>query len=232
MNSDFIARTPRRVGSINKRDVQGLVSKWSRQQAPRTVSRQYDVVRAIFNYAVDVDVLARAPCRNIKLPKASLSRRKLLTKRQLADLATAVGEFYGAMVYVGAVLGLRWGECAGLRVADLDFLARTVTVTGQRTRGKGGRMVEGSPKSVAGRRTLSAPRSLMDVLAAHLKRRQLTAADSEAYVFVGSRGSRSSTARFASVSGNRPAPRWVCRSWASTTCAGTTPRPWSATAWT
>jgi integrase len=178
----------RPVGSINPRDAQALVSRWSRGQAPRTVSRQYDVLRAILNYAVASDMLARSPCRNIKLPKASVSRRRVLNNRQLAELAEAVGEPHGPMVYMGAVLGLRWGECAGLRVADLDFLARTVTVSGQRTRGTGGRMIDGMPKSIAGRRTLSAPRSLMDLLAAHLKNRQLTAADCDAYVFVGRRG--------------------------------------------
>jgi integrase len=92
------------------------------------------------------------------------------------------------MVYVGAMLGLRWGECAGLRVHDLDLLARTLTVTGQRTRGRGGRMVEGAPKSLAGRRTLTIPQPLVDMLAAHLKNRRLTAADAEQYLFVGSRG--------------------------------------------
>jgi integrase len=178
----------RSVGSINPRDVQGLVSRWSRGRAARTVSRQYDVLRAIFNFAVDSDVLARSPCRNIKLPKPSVARRTVLDKRQLAELADAVGEAYRPMVYAGAMLGLRWGECAGLRVADLDFLARTVTVAGQRTRGTGGRMIDGMPKSTAGRRTLTAPQPLMDLLAAHLRRRQVTAADPEVYVFVGSRG--------------------------------------------
>lgn len=73
------------------------------------------------------------------------------------------------MAYLGAVLGLRWGECAALRVGYLDFLARTLKVAEQRTRGLGGRMVECPPKSSAGRRTLSVPAPLMDVLAKHLR---------------------------------------------------------------
>lgn len=73
-------------------------------------------------------------------------------------------------------------------MADLDFLARTVTVNTQRTRGIGGRMVEAMPKSNAGRRTLSAPHALMELLVAHLQRRGVTAADPDAYVFVGTKG--------------------------------------------
>ena len=45
------------------------------------------------------------------------------------------------MVYLGAVLGLRWGECAGLKVDKLDFLRSTLKVDWQRTRGPGGAMV-------------------------------------------------------------------------------------------
>lgn len=64
------------------------------------------------------------------------------------------------MAYLAAVLGLRWGECAGLRVGRLDFLRSTLIVAEQRPRGRAGAMVTGAPKSEAGRRTLSVrPRS-------------------------------------------------------------------------
>lgn len=150
--------------------------------------RQYDVLRAICTYAVNSDFIARTPCRNMKLPKVTTTRPRALTKAQLVELADTLGERYGPMVYAGAVLGLQWGEYAGLRVADLDFLVKTVTINTQRTRGVGGRMVERMPKSEAGRRTLSVPPALMELFAAHLKRRGVTAADPDAYVFVGTQG--------------------------------------------
>jgi integrase len=40
-------------------------------------------------------------------------------------LAQAVGEDYSAAIYLGGVLGLRWGEVAGLRVGRLDLLGRS-----------------------------------------------------------------------------------------------------------
>lgn len=42
------------------------------------------------------------------------------------------------MVYLGAVLGLRWGECAGLRVGHVEFLRSTISVAEQITCGRGG----------------------------------------------------------------------------------------------
>jgi integrase len=89
----------------------------------------------------------------------------------------------GSMLYL-AVLGLRWGEIAGLRVGNIDFLKDTVTVVRQRTRGEKGRMVEQDPKTRAGRRSLSVPDWVTGMLAEHLASRGLTGSDTEADVFV------------------------------------------------
>ena len=179
----------RPLGSITPRDVQVLVIAWTKRSAPNTVKRQYGVLTAILNYAVDSDLIARSPARGVRMP-AQLGTRSchVVTAEELAALADALGEAYAPMAYVGAVLGLRWAECAGLKIGRLDFLGRTLTVAEQRTRGLGGRMVEGPPKSAAGHRVLSVPNPLMEMLAEHLRRRGITAADPSAYVFVGANG--------------------------------------------
>lgn len=93
------------------------------------------------------------------------------------------------MVWLGVVLGLRWGEVAGLRVDRIDLLRRTVTVSEQVTRGIGGVGIVCPPNSVASRRTLTIPGPLVDVLSAHLLRRGLTGADPDAFLFPNSDGS-------------------------------------------
>jgi integrase len=102
---------------------------------------------------------------------------------------TSVGE-YEAMVWLGAVLGLRWSEVAGLRICSVDLLRRTLTVApdGAVTRDGKGRPVIGNPKSVAGARTIAIPASLVDVLARHLAARGLTAADLDRLLFEAPRG--------------------------------------------
>lgn len=113
---------------------------------------------------------------------------RVIDGAELAALTDALGPDTGAMACLGAVLGLRWGECAGLRVGRLDFLAGTITIAEQLTSGAKGAMVAAPPKSEAGRRTLAVPRPLMDLLAEHLARRGLTGADAEAFVFVAPQG--------------------------------------------
>lgn len=178
----------RPIGTVSPRDVQSLVLAWSTESAPRTVHRQYGVLRAVLNTAVNLDLIARTPCRGVKLPAIAYRESRIVTAEELTRLADALGPSLSPMAYLAAVLGLRWGECAGLRVGRLDFLRSTLAVAEQRTRGRSGGMVEGSPKSEAGRRTLSVPAALMAMLGEHLARRGLTGADGDAIVFVGPRG--------------------------------------------
>jgi integrase len=178
----------RPIASIAPADVQRLIAAWSARQAPRTVRRQYGVLRAIFRMAVDADLLLRSPCRGIKLPAAAHVDRHIVTADELAALSEALGPDYGPLAYLGAVLGLRWGECAGLRVGRLDFLRSTLSVAEQLSRGPHGARVGGPPKSQAGRRTLTVPEPLMAMLAELLPRRTLTGTDREVFVFVGPDG--------------------------------------------
>jgi integrase len=173
----------RPIGSLTPSDIQQCVNDWSERLAPRSVRRVYQTLWAVLNAAVLDDRIARSPCRGIRLPAIHPTDRPVLTRNHLAELADAMGPQYGAMVYLGAVLGLRWGECAGLRVGRIDFDRSTITIAEQVTRGVGGRSVIGPPKSEAARRTLAAPPALMELLANHLELRGLTTRDTDAYLF-------------------------------------------------
>lgn len=171
------------INRIAKRDIQTLVNTWSEQLAARTVRRIFGTLNAICNYAVDHEILVRSPTRGVKLPAVTTRMRALPTPGQLAALADELGLDYAPLVYLGAVLGLRWGECAGLRVGRIDFNCSTLTVAEQITRGEHGEPRSGPPKSGAGNRTLSVPALLVDLLAEHLAHRGLTGADADDFVF-------------------------------------------------
>jgi len=133
--------------------------------------------------------LARTlPCRGIKLPPVTTTRRVLLTPSHVAGLAEATPAEYRTMVWLGALLGLRWSEVAGLRVGSVDLLHYQVTIAEAITRDGRGRPVVGTPKSAAGVRTIAMPKSLVDLIAEHLALRGLTAADAERLVFEAPQG--------------------------------------------
>jgi integrase len=169
----------RRLREVIPPDIQQLVNDWAAKKAPRTVDRQYDVLRALFTYAVRSDWIARSPCRDIRLPSVPAARPRALTIDDILALADAIDRRYEAMVWLGAVLGLRWAEVAGLTVGSVDLLRNTVTVGQQLGRDR----TLGEPKSDAGRRQFSIPRELSEVLAAHMAANQLTGAEPDRLLF-------------------------------------------------
>jgi integrase len=172
----------RAVGAVTQGDVQRLVTDWAASYSPSTVLRHYACLRGLFSYAASSDLITRSPCRAVRLPEARPREAQILDTVQLERLAAAMGP-YGSMLYLAA-LGLRWGEIAGLRVGDIDFLRGTVTVVKQRTRGEKGRMIEQDPKTRAGRRSLSIPDWVTAMLSEHLVTGGLTGRDISALVFV------------------------------------------------
>jgi len=168
--------------------VQQLVNRWGETHAPSTTRRTYDVLRAVFSYAVAADMLPRTPCRGIHLPEIVPTPRQVVTPDEIERIAEAMPEQYRMMVWLGAVLGLRWGEVAGLRVKRLDLFGRTLTVAEQIARGKGGRLVLSPPKSKAGVRTLAIPNALAMMASHHMSSVGLTAADGDSFVFVNESG--------------------------------------------
>jgi integrase len=173
----------RRIERVGPQDVQGLVNSWSTTHAPRTVKRNYEVVRAMFGFAVRNDWLARNPCRNVKLPLVDGTRRHDLTPEDVVRISSRLPVEFRPMVWVGATLGLRWSEVAGLRVGRVDLVSGKLSVVETIVRGIGGRNVFGPPKSKAGKRTMFMPAVVVTMLSAHLERAGLTSHDSDALIF-------------------------------------------------
>jgi integrase len=177
-----------RIERVQPRDVQQLVNDWRTQHAPRTVKRNYEVLRAMFGYAVRNDWLARTPCRNIVLPSIDGTRRYELSTADVGRIATHLPERYRVMVWLGATLGLRWSEVAALRVGRLDLAEGQLSVTEAITRGISGRNVLSPPKSYAGRRTMYMPDVVTAMLATHLEGEGLSQNDADALVFTDDEG--------------------------------------------
>ena len=156
--------------------------------SPATVVRNYNAAAAIFRYAADRDYIAKSPCRTVKLPRITRTTVHVFTPAELAAVVDAMPIEHAPMVWLGALLGLRWGEVAALHVSDVDLLSRALHVRHTITRDELGRTAIGEPKSEAGIRTLTIPDALGQVLSAHLAAAGLTAANGDSLLFPDSRG--------------------------------------------
>ncbi|MGP0109407.1 MAG: tyrosine-type recombinase/integrase [Acidimicrobiales bacterium] len=186
----------RQLCTIRQDHVQQLVNGWGEKLAPKTVDRTYGTLRAAFAYAVAAELIGRSPCHDVNLPKAVKRKRRVVGPDDVVKLSNAMDPRYAPMVWVGALLGLRWGEVAGLRIGSLDLLVRSLKVTETVTRDEHGRPTLGPPKSEAGIRTLAMPQVLVDILAGHLARGRLTGANADSFVFPAPGGAHWSYANY------------------------------------
>ena len=72
-------------------------------------------------------MLLSNPARGVKLPPRSARKNVYLSAAQLEALADESGRYHSLVLLLG-VEGVRWGEAAALRVCDVDFLLRRITL--------------------------------------------------------------------------------------------------------
>ena len=78
---------PRPLASITPMHIQGAVDARARTVAPATLARDFSALRAVFNAAVDADLIGRAPARRIALPRSRPPRRVAVSPAELERLA-------------------------------------------------------------------------------------------------------------------------------------------------
>lgn len=172
----------RRLESITPLDIQRLVNDWTDDAKPSTVHHRFAVLRTLFKAAVDAEQIGRTPCRGIRRPRIEHHPRQLPTVAQVTELAATTRSEYRPMVWIGAMLGLRWGEVAGLRIGAIDLDRRQLIVI--ETVGEAsGKIHTGVPKSTAGNRAIPIPQPLADLLAEHIKAMGLPGNNRSRYLF-------------------------------------------------
>ena len=166
----------RKVGSIAYADIDAFVRSLEDGRKAGTVRNTFFVLKMILDYAVRDQRIRSNPCAAIELPSPASPEMLFLTARQVRELAAALElrtadeddpRPYGLLVEFAAFTGLRVGELGALRVEALDLKRGSVAVVKSASRVKG-RVIEGEPKTKAGRRVVFVNRALCDRLREHL----------------------------------------------------------------
>ena len=117
------------LSRITPADIQGWVSGLAGAgYAAETIKKAHALLRMVLATAVDADLLARSPARGVKLPWIERREMRFLTPEELSELLNAVQDRYRLLIKTAAYTGLRFGELAGLRRADVARLRKTITV--------------------------------------------------------------------------------------------------------
>src|SRR6266545_4525014 len=157
------------LAAITQPDVQAWVTDLvARGFASATVVKAYQLLGRTLTAAVNADMIARSPCRAVRLPKIEREEMRFLTPAEVARLADAIGPRYRALLLLGTV----------------DIAEIVVEVRGQ--------LYTGPPKTRAGRRTVGLPQAVVEELAAHMGPAGLA----DAHVFTAEKGGVLRTSNF------------------------------------
>jgi len=89
LNRDIIpAWGKRKAADITKRDVIHLLEGIVNRGAPAMANNCFQIVRKMFNYAVEKDILQHTPCTGVKLPSPKQHRERALSEAEIQILFT------------------------------------------------------------------------------------------------------------------------------------------------
>jgi integrase len=118
------------VADIDHLAVEGWIASMGADSAgATTVVRAHGVLSGILADAVKAKRLSANPAKGVaNLPRKMGKRRVYLSADDAHRLADESGQ-HRALVLVLAYCGLRWGEAIALRVQDVEFLRRRLSVS-------------------------------------------------------------------------------------------------------
>jgi integrase len=140
--------------------------------SPRTVGHVHRVLHRVFGQAVKWGIVAVNPTDAAEPPRVERTEIEILPADQIGPVINALR---GKPLYMVAVLGLatgmRRGEMAALRWADVDFESGKIRVERSLEQTNAGLTFK-APKTKAGRRRISIPRSIITELREHWRAQQ------------------------------------------------------------
>jgi integrase len=161
------------LAKIRRSDVAAWVVELREDLAPSTVTRCLVVVKKCFSDAVAEGLIAASPALSVKPPRPDHIERRFLTLDELNRIEAAMARRWRIVVPFAACTGLRIGELAALRTADVNLAAREVKVratavgVSKRVSNRDTRRQEHLPKTSSSERTVP---TITDELAERLAR--------------------------------------------------------------
>lgn len=161
----------RRINSVKRSDIQGLVNQWGASGLKRrTIDRHIAVLSAIFRLAEADDIIAKNPVVKISRPRAEAPHRRALDAEEIQRLKNEVLDEYRVVIVVLTETGMRWGELQQLNIENFDALRNRLVIT--------------KSKTSAGIRSILITSATVDLINEHLKASGRTGANGDEPLFI------------------------------------------------
>lgn len=150
--------------TVSREDIRRWHARLKKRCGPGATRMAYMTTRALFQAAVELDMLSETPVKVRGADRHNPVRRierdgegYVLTPEEVRNLANAMPDRLVALVWIGARCGLRLGELMGLRRCDVDLESRTIHVRRQALACPGGVHESSSLKTPSSRRRVPIP---------------------------------------------------------------------------
>lgn len=161
-----------RMDKLAPLQVQQMIAGLSaRGLSPRTVQYSYTVIKAAFADAVEMGLLAKTPCRGVKLPKKAKTVPEVWDASEVQRFL-AVDSPDRALWLTALTTGLRPEEYLALGWDQVDLDKGIISVTRALNEIGGGNYKVGDTKTDSSRRSITLPKETVETLRAH-KRKQV-----------------------------------------------------------
>jgi integrase len=120
--------------SIRRSHIETWIAKMNADGlAPGTVTTRYNNVRSVFRAAKRDKLIGSDPTDGISLPRKRRTEAamKIPTPENVGEILTAADVSFRPFIALCAFASLRMGEAAAVKVDDIDYLRRTLTVSRQ-----------------------------------------------------------------------------------------------------
>jgi len=115
----------RKAADITKRDVVLLLEKIVERGSPGSANNNFKIIRKMFSFAVERDILQISPCIGVKMPSPLVIKDRALSEQEISTLWRALDTCHASDEIKRAlklilVTGQRPGEVIGMHPREID----------------------------------------------------------------------------------------------------------------
>ncbi|HUD41979.1 MAG TPA: tyrosine-type recombinase/integrase [Dokdonella sp.] len=127
-----------KAASIKRRDVIDLLDRIA-ERTPVRANRVLAVLRKLFNWALEREIVETSPCAGVKPPGTERSRERVLTDEEIRAFwnglpASGLSETAQAALRLQLLTACRIGEAVGAEWSEIDLRKRQWLIPGARTK--------------------------------------------------------------------------------------------------
>jgi integrase len=138
------------IASITRKQLRDMLDRLVANDTPMLANRAHSIIRKLFGWAVEHEIVAVSPCAGLKAPAEESSRDRILSDQELRVVWQAAGQMgvYGTLVQLLILTGQRRGEIAGLTWSELDLDKRLISLPRERVKNDHAHEIPLSPQAV------------------------------------------------------------------------------------